>query len=59
MSFQIDPKWSPEELDLHKERWELLMKMAGYCDDTGTEYKLLAVRYHEIEDLINEQRTSN
>lgn len=45
-------------MDLHRERWELLMKMTEYGDDTGTEYKLLAVRYHEIEGLINEQRTS-
>jgi len=51
MSFHIDPKWSQDELDLHKERYDLLVRM----DDADPEsYQKLAKRYHELNKVIGD-----
>lgn len=54
MSFQTDPKWSPEELALHRERWELLMEMNNCYTDNTERYKKLATRYHDINRILGD-----
>jgi len=53
MEFLTDPKWSPEETRLHKERFELHKKMMN-MDSSHREYQVLARRYHEICDILDD-----
>lgn len=54
MSFQIDPKWNDEELFLHRERWLLQKAMDSLYDKDIKTYFILAKRYHEINEILDD-----
>lgn len=53
MAFLIDPGWSPEQTEMHRERWELQVKMDKLYDTDRNKYSELAKRYHELCALLD------
>ena len=54
MTFLIDPKWNQNELNLHKERYELKVIMDRCYRDDPVYYQKLAKRYHEINKILGD-----
>jgi len=54
MEFLIDPKWNHRELELHQERYDLLVKMNEIYSSNKELYSRLAKRYHEINELLGD-----
>lgn len=56
MAFMIDPKWNHRELELHQERYDLLVKMNEVHSSDKELYLRLAKRYHEINEILGDDK---
>lgn len=54
MEFQTDKRWNLEELALHRESFDLKLKMDKCYGTDVNEYQRLAKRYHEIANVLND-----
>ena len=51
--FLVDPKWTPEQTQLHKERFNLQVEMDSIYREDHKRYSILAKRYHELCAILD------